>query len=85
MAVGRADQFMLVQLVFEALLPALHGREFYEQLFITATPGDGWPKMMREVLSCYQYLARGFVGSDDCVGRRRQSGRDRSSGFHRDG
>lgn len=44
-------------LVFEALVPALYGPDFYQEIFSGEQP-DGWTMKVRHVLSCLAYLAR---------------------------
>lgn len=64
--VGAADKFTLTLLVFENLLPALAGAEFYDRLFrgeMSSVSGvdDGWKDEVRRTLRCAQFLAKSFA------------------------
>jgi glucose/mannose transport system substrate-binding protein len=64
-AISTDDQFSLVLLVFENILPALSGGDFYDRLFRGQAPtsngGGDWTFDVRRALHCLKYLSRSFV------------------------
>ncbi len=60
-AVGIANGFPLTLLIFENLLPALEGGDFYERLF-TGDPPSDWEPRVRRTLECALDLSPSFEG-----------------------
>lgn len=64
-SLGANDLFTLTLLVFENLLPALSGADFYERLFLgNAESVVDWKDQVRAALHCAQYLAKSLVDTD---------------------
>lgn len=65
-AVGLRSPFVLTLLVFENILPAIAGAEFYEQLWRGAAPtsehGGPWTDDVRRAVECLKYLSQSFTG-----------------------
>jgi glucose/mannose transport system substrate-binding protein len=60
-AIGAGQPFTLTLLVFENLLPAIAGAEFYDQVFTGELPTASgvdheWKSVVRQVLGCAQFL-----------------------------
>jgi glucose/mannose transport system substrate-binding protein len=79
-AIGRGEQFTLVLLAFESVLPALYGAEFYNRLFTGErwASAEGTPSVeVRRVLECVQNMSQWFipenVGWADAVERVNQA------------
>jgi len=66
-AIGTEDNFALILLAFENVLPAIAGPAFYEALFrgeapeSVSSPGEGYEVEMRRALACVQHLAPHFA------------------------
>lgn len=65
-AIGADDDFALILLAFESVLPALAGPDFYDALFRGEKPdavtGPGtFEDQVRTALACVQYLSRSFT------------------------
>jgi glucose/mannose transport system substrate-binding protein len=69
-AIGADDDFALILLAFESVLPALAGPDFYDALFRGAGPdavtAPGTVEdEVRKALECVQYLSRSFTLNND--------------------
>ncbi len=60
-AIGLNDDFALILVAFESLLPALAGSEIYDDVFRGRASG-AWEAKVTSTLRCVQYLSRSFVG-----------------------
>jgi glucose/mannose transport system substrate-binding protein len=66
-AIGTNDDFALILLVFENLLPAIAGPDFYDALFrgeqpeSVSSPGESYQADVRKAVQCAQNLAPYFV------------------------
>jgi glucose/mannose transport system substrate-binding protein len=72
-AIGAEDDFALILLTFESVLPALAGPHFYDALFrgqrpeAVTQPGT-FEDEVRRALECVQYLSRSFAPHNDTRG-----------------